>query len=202
MRSVMPPGSPVPAVPPVPPVPAVSSLARALVMALALAFVLIVPYPGGAGRALAAGEEDGWVYMPAGARPTYFGIHGGTMPVSLLVSDDGAALVSIVGRTGNDFLDILYGMDRRIPSLFNGTSPESRPVFEAGGPAVPSGLTAGGGGGSLPVFHFTGGRASHLLPFGFSDTPLPIEGRVMLPSHTSPAKSFRLHINPKYLRPR
>ncbi len=153
------------------------------------------------GRASAGEEGGGWVFMPEGARPTYFGIHGGTMPVSLLVSDDGAALVSFVGRTGNDFLDILYRMDRRIPSLFNGTSPESRPLFDGPLPAVPSGLTAGGGGG-LPVFHFLGGRASHLLPFGFSDTPLPIEGHARLPSQTSPSKSFRLHIDPRYLQPR
>ena len=45
--------------------------------------------------------------MPAGARPTYMGIHGGTMPVSLLVYGDGSSLVTFVGRTGNDFLEML-----------------------------------------------------------------------------------------------
>lgn len=152
---------------------------------------------------LAAAEKDDWVYMPAGARPTYFGIHGGTMPVSLLVSDDGAALVSFVGLTGNDFLNILYRMDRRVPSLFNGTAPESRRhILDRKPSIVPSGLMAGGGGDSLPVFHAQGERSSYLLPFGFSETPLPIEGHVMLPSHTSPAKSFRLFIDPRYLQPR
>ena len=29
---------------------------------------------------------EGWTAMPAGARSTYLGIHGGTVPVSLLVS--------------------------------------------------------------------------------------------------------------------
>ena len=48
-------------------------------------------------------EQQGWVVMPAGARPAYFGIHGGTMPVSLLVYGDGSSLVTFVGRTGNDF---------------------------------------------------------------------------------------------------
>ena len=32
---------------------------------------------------------EGWTAMPAGARSTYLGIHGGTVPVSLLVSRDG-----------------------------------------------------------------------------------------------------------------
>lgn len=165
----------------------------ALLFTLLLSGLAPAPVP-------AADEDDGWVYMPAGARPTYFGIHGGTMPVSLLVSDDGAALVSFVGLTGNDFLNILYRMDRRVPSLFNGTSPESRRRLP--GRTVPSGLTAGGGDDSLPVFHSMGERSTHLLPFGFSETPLPIEGHVMLPSHASPAKRFRLFIDPRYLQPR
>ena len=49
----------------------------------------------------------GWTAMPAGARSTYLGIHGGTVPVSLLVSRDGMSLVSFVGQTGNDFLELL-----------------------------------------------------------------------------------------------
>lgn len=172
----------------------------AFLSALLFLFCLTAVAPSSAAD---ADQGDDWVYMPAGARPTYFGIHGGTMPVSLLVSDDGEALVSFVGLTGNDFLNILYRMDRRVPSLFNGTSPESRRHFLGrSAPAVPSGLTAGGGDGSLPVFHSLGDRSSHLLPFGFSETPLPIEGHVMLPSHASPVKSFRLFIDPKYLQPR
>ena len=50
---------------------------------------------------------EGWTAMPAGARSTYLGIHGGTVPVSLLVSRDGMSLVSFVGQTGNDFLELL-----------------------------------------------------------------------------------------------
>ena len=48
-----------------------------------------------------------WVYMPAGARATYIGIHGGTVPVSLLTSRDGTHMVAFVGQTGNDFLRTL-----------------------------------------------------------------------------------------------
>lgn len=45
--------------------------------------------------------------MPAGARVTYIGIHGGTVPVSLLTDKDGTSMVTFVGQTGNDFLRIL-----------------------------------------------------------------------------------------------
>ena len=61
-----------------------------------------------------AGAEPGtrdlasqWKYMPAGARATYIGIHGGTVPVSLLTSRDGTHMVALVGQTGNDFLRTL-----------------------------------------------------------------------------------------------
>ena len=54
---------------------------------------------------------EGWTAMPAGARSTYLGIHGGTVPVSLLVSRDGMSLVSFVGQTGNDFLELLRRAD-------------------------------------------------------------------------------------------
>ena len=60
---------------------------------------------------------EGWTAMPAGARSTYLGIHGGTVPVSLLVSRDGMSLVSFVGQTGNDFLELLRRADVRLPSL-------------------------------------------------------------------------------------
>ena len=67
------------------------------------------------GRAL----PEGWTAMPAGARSTYLGIHGGTVPVSLLVSRDGMSLVSFVGQTGNDFLELLRRADVRLPSLLS-----------------------------------------------------------------------------------
>ena len=76
--------------------------------------LLLLPVPPAA-----AAAADGWQVMPEGARPTYIGIHGGTVPVSLLVSQDGSSLVSFVGRTGNDFLEILHRSDVRMPSLLN-----------------------------------------------------------------------------------
>ena len=69
-----------------------------------------------------AESGESWVTMPAGARPTYMGIHGGTMPVSLLVSSDGTSLLTFVGRTGNDFLEVLHHGDIRFPSLLGSTT--------------------------------------------------------------------------------
>ena len=48
-----------------------------------------------------------WGEMPAGARTTYIGIHGGTVPVSLLSAGDGSPMIAQVGLTGSDFLNFL-----------------------------------------------------------------------------------------------
>lgn len=53
--------------------------------------------------------NDGWEAMPAGGRPAYIGIHGGTVPVSLLTTRGGATMVALVGETGSDFLRVLRG---------------------------------------------------------------------------------------------
>lgn len=154
-----------------------------------------------------AEARDGWVTMPAGARSAYMGIHGGTMPVSLLVSDDGSSLLTFVGRTGNDFLEVLRRTDVRMPSLLNATaarnSAGSRP---SDGGTV---LMAGSAASSMPVIYLTGegfARAApspgQLQPFGLSDKPLSIEGQVAKPTHLSPVKRYRLFFQPQYLQPR
>lgn len=155
-------------------------------------------------------EQQGWVVMPAGARPAFFGIHGGTMPVSLLVYGDGSSLITFVGRTGNDFIDVLRHSDMPMPSLFNATTRRS-----AGGKAAtPSAnatavLMAGSSSSSMPVFNVTGQGLSaigtppgQLQPFGLSDKPLSIEGQVTPPAHLSPVKQYRLLFQPQYLQPR
>ena len=155
-----------------------------------------------------AKAENTWVVMPAGARSAFMGIHGGTMPVSLLVSGDGSALVTFVGRTGNDFLDMLRRTDLPVPSLLNATAHNG-----TSGGVLPSGkstvLMAGNPNSSMPVFNVTGERLSHmdmvpgrLQPFGLSDKPLSIEGEVSRPAHLSPAKQYRLFFQPQYLQPR
>lgn len=176
--------------------------------AWAALFVLILTLAG-AGSAAAAPErpaadaDDGWVVMPAGGRPAYMGIHGGTMPVSLLVAGDGASLFTFVGRTGNDFLEALRATDMPLPSLLNATVARSRAV--TGGAA----LFAGNATSSLPVIPLTGesfaalaGQPSKLTPFGLSDEPLSIEGRAARPKTLSPAKTYRLFVLPQYLEPR
>ena len=47
--------------------------------------------------------------MPGGSRPAYIGIHGGTVPVSLLATRGGSTMVAMVGETGSDFLYVLRG---------------------------------------------------------------------------------------------
>jgi hypothetical protein len=64
--------------------------------------------------------------MPAGARATYIGIHGGTVPVSLLTSRDGTHMVALVGQTGNDFLRTLKvnpGTQGALPSTAHDALP-------------------------------------------------------------------------------
>ena len=135
----------------------------------------------------------GWTAMPAGARSTYLGIHGGTVPVSLLVSRDGMSLVS--------FLELLRRADVRLPSLLTSILGSSH-----GG----SMLLAGRAQRSMPVLYVLGDRLAAmpqglqgLQPFGLSDKPLSIEGNISLPPRRNPAaRSYRLHIDPRYLDPR
>ncbi|MBQ9406759.1 MAG: hypothetical protein IJU37_08525 [Desulfovibrio sp.] len=149
--------------------------------------------------------EDGWTRIPAGARPAFFGIHGGTMPVSLLVYGDGSSLVTFVGRTGNDFMEVLYRSDKALPSLLKNAR-----TAQGGTPSsnATSVLSAGTGSDSLPVFNLSGEGFSRmsaqndLQPFGLSDKPLSIEGSVTRPEHYSPVRRYRLFFQPHYLQPR
>lgn len=54
-----------------------------------------------------ATDAGAWEEMPAGARPVYIGIHGGTAPVSLLTAGDGSPMIAQVGLTGTDFLNFM-----------------------------------------------------------------------------------------------
>lgn len=163
---------------------------------LLLAAGLLLPTPASAADAPAA---DDVVHMPAGARPTYFGIHGGTMPVSLRIADDGSALVGFVGRTGDDFLALL----RRADGAGAAADPDDDAVtpFAVLPPVRPLDEAAAlAGRGVLPVFHSKNGAADRLLPFGFSEKPLHIEGDAVLPGRTSPA-GRPLLFETRHLRP-
>ena len=153
-----------------------------------------------------AADATDWVEMPAGGKPTYMGIHGGTMPVSLLVSDDGSSLLTFVGRTGNDFVEMLHASDFQMPSFLKGKAHNSTQD------AVQQGkiLQAGNKNVSMPVIYITGlgllrstADDVQLLPFGLSEKPVSIEGRVPIPTTRKiPRKEYRLFFNSKYLKPR
>lgn len=179
------------------------SLKKAYFPAWLLCSLLLV-FCLGAGRAKAASSSSDWVIMPAGARPTFMGIHGGTMPVSLLVAADGSALISFVGHTGNDFLNMLRRKSMRAPSFLQSQkqlSPLSLPNR--------SNLTAGSPGSNMPVFNLSGESlwrmnilADQMLPFGLSDEPLSIEGQAQEPQQSAVEKSYRRFFKPQYLQPR
>ena len=147
-----------------------------------------------------------WVRMPAGARPTYMGIHGGTMPVSLLVSDDGTSLLTFVGRTGNDFLEVLHRTEFQMPSLLKKAAQNSTKESLTQGVILQAGDTKD----TMPVIYITGlgflrSTLDHaeLLPFGLSEKPVSIEGNVRLPQSPTPRRPrYRLFFQPSYLTPR
>lgn len=143
------------------------------------------------------GEDEAWVVMPAGAKPSYMGIHGGTMPVSLLVSADGASLFTFVGRTGNDFMEVLQKAHMPLPTFGNAT-------WSSGNGRRSGHLFAGNATASLPVIALSGDALarleSTLQPFGLSDEPLSIEGEVVKPEAFPHAKSFRTFFLPDYFR--
>lgn len=143
--------------------------------------------------------ED-WVFMPAGARSSYMGIHGGTMPVSLLVSDDGESLLTFVGRTGNDFLEALRGLRLRLPSFGNAAVATQAPA------GIQTGLFAGNATSTLPVFAISGDTlvnlGQKLEPFGLSRERLSIEGSVVKPDSFPHARTVRPFLLPDYFQPR
>lgn len=128
------------------------------------------------------------------------GIHGGTMPVSLLVSRDGHSLFSFVGRTGDDFLEALRQAHKPLPTFGNST--------RLAPPRAPAGLFAGNSTESAPVFSLPGAArlmedsCRHLQPFGLSDAPSSIEGRVLKPNPAPEARPLRIFGLRDYFQPR
>ena len=126
------------------------------------------------------GPNSPWVSMPAGARKTYIGIHGGTVPVSLLTAGDGSPMIAQVGLTGSDFLHFLRtGGKAETDTLFQDITPftevSAPPASDQAGtlaaesgaasglPEVPTlpdknatVLFAGTAAGDVPVIYATG----------------------------------------------
>ncbi|MDO5535984.1 MAG: hypothetical protein Q4F72_00435 [Desulfovibrionaceae bacterium] len=152
--------------------------------------------------------EPGWVGMPAGARSAYLGIHGGTVPVSLLVTSTGTSLISFVGQTGNDFLALLRKAELRLPSFLNNAT-DPRGGALPGGSGAREHITAGTPMFSLPVIPVSdesvfklAATPGMLQPFGLSDTPLVIEGDVTMPSTEGRHPRYHIQVDPQYLQPR
>ena len=149
-----------------------------------------------------------WVNMPAGARKTYIGVQGGTVPVSLLTAGDGSPMIARVGLTGSDFLHflrsggkldndvVLFGiMPSTDPALE--TSPQASSGATRQAPMVPplpsknaTVLLAGTAAGDVPVIYATGRTFEDMslvpanwAPFGLTEKPLSAEGsvKVILP---------------------
>lgn len=168
------------------------------------------------------GPASPWVNMPAGARVTYIGIHGGTVPVSLLTDKDGTSMVTFVGQTGNDFLRVLLRSDssENIPATsmepvaklnvepLTGSAqslvvPER--AFSPGGNATV--LQAETAVGNIPVIYVTGKGFARMdlpdtqwLPFGLSEKPLQLEGQVVKPMGVTKIKKQRRFSLPKSLK--
>ena len=69
--------------------------------------------------------EPVWEEMPVGARTAYIGIHGGTVPVSLLTAGDGSPMIAVVGLTGNDFLNFIRSKGKLEEELVLSDAPAS-----------------------------------------------------------------------------
>ena len=149
-----------------------------------------------------------WIYMPAGARATYIGIHGGTVPVSLLTSRDGTHMVALVGQTGNDFLRTLKvapGTGGALPpapaevppSLDDRGNTDSAHLYPQT-PTAPASsfrlaanatlLMAGTAVGAMPVIYVTGHSFASMnqvytdsLLFGIAENSPLLEGVVKAP---------------------
>jgi len=150
-----------------------------------------------------------WVHMPAGARAAYVGIHGGTVPVSLLTSRDGTHMVALVGQTGNDFLRTLKvnpgttGARPPAPSTLSSHNDAEEDtdalhlhLHAPADPALPpfrltknaTLLMAGTAVGTMPVIYATGHSFANLnqlytdsLLFGISENSPLLEGSVKAP---------------------
>lgn len=169
------------------------------------------------------GPASPWVNMPAGARVTYIGIHGGTVPVSLLTDKDGTSMVTFVGQTGNDFLRILLRSDSNaspnmataaqlnLPPASTLNQPVGNPL---GAPLPPLPMTSNAtvlqaetAVGNIPVLYVTGKGFARMdlpdtqwLPFGLSEKPLQLEGQVVKPIGVTKIKKQRRFLLPKSLK--
>ena len=173
----------------------------AAVMTAGLTGLLFLPFPATSGepvQGVAVSGKPGtvsapWVSMPAGARLAYIGIHGGTVPVSLLTSGDGSPMIARVGLTGSDFLHFMRkgakpGSVTASADVLGGElgSRDAAPLLPGKNATL---LMAGTAVGDVPVIYATGRSFEDMSlpanwePFGLTEKALAAEGavKVVLP---------------------
>lgn len=138
-------------------------------------------------------EPGPWAEMPAGARKAYIGIHGGTVPVSLLAAGDGTPMIAQVGLTGSDFLNFIRSRGKSeawsAADFMDGAETMAGHVVQP--PLTGQNATlllTGTSVGDVPVIYATGQSfekmaivPSNWAPFGLTKTPLSLEGALKLP---------------------
>lgn len=138
-------------------------------------------------------EPSPWAEMPAGARKAYIGIHGGTVPVSLLAAGDGTPMIAQVGLTGSDFLNFIRSRGK--PEAWSAADLMAGAETMAGHVVQPpltgqnaTLLLTGTSVGDVPVIYATGRSFEKMAivpanwaPFGLTKTPLSLEGALKLP---------------------
>lgn len=133
-----------------------------------------------------------WVAMPEGARKAYIGIHGGTVPVSLLSAGDGTPLIAQVGLTGSDFLNFMRSRGKEKPwntaDLKNVMDMSEHVVQPPVSNTNATLLLAGTSSDDVPVIYATGHNFEKMaiVPanwahFGLTEKPLSLEGAIKLP---------------------
>lgn len=104
-----------------------------------------------------------WVSMPAGSKSAYLGIQGGTVPLTLMRSPNGA-LIALPGRSGHDFMETLSGNPGKIKH--NDAYTPSYAIGEDN--KMIAGLNADPE-EKRPIYHTTGAPLATWVPFGLSN---------------------------------
>lgn len=152
---------------------------------------VFIPAADSGVEAAQALPQSPWVEMPEGARKAYIGIHGGTVPVSLISAGDGTPLIAQVGLTGSDFLNFMRSRNKKKPWSIADLSVAAMGEHVVQPPLSDKNATlllAGTGTGDVPVIYATGRNfermaivPSNWAPFGLTEKPLSMEGAVKLP---------------------
>ena len=198
------------------PVPGQTAATRADAGAAPTAPPVSAPASGGLAVVTPEGAPSPWVSIPAGARKTYIGIHGGTVPVSLLTAGDGSPMIAQVGLTGSDFLHFLRSGGKPETVTLQDITPytdvgtlapdETEAALSASAeqtpdkPALPNKnatvLFAGTAAGDVPVIYATGHSFESMslvpanwAPFGLTEKALSFEGTVKV--NLPPKKKVR-----------